>query len=104
MSGLKNSDKKSDVYSLGKIINYIFTKDSENTSHELKYISEKATHKLPEYRYKDAGEMYDALQNRIEINMNESYKLKIFEEIKKYEKIVLDTETTSLDVMKAKIV
>ena len=83
MSGLKNSDKKSDVYSLGKIINYIFTKDSENTSHELKYISEKATHKLPEYRYKDAGEMYDALQNRIEINMNESYKLKIFEEIKK---------------------
>ena len=38
MRGLRNSDKKSDVYSLGKIINYIFTKDAENTSHELKGI------------------------------------------------------------------
>lgn len=36
MKGLKNTDKKSDVYSLGKVINYIFTKDSEDTSHILK--------------------------------------------------------------------
>ena len=36
MRCLKNTDKKSDVYSLGKIINYIFTKDSDDTSHILK--------------------------------------------------------------------
>lgn len=83
MKGLKNSDKKIDVYSLGKVINYIFTKDSEDTSHILKKISETATHKTPKFRYKDAGEMYDAIKNRIEIYMNKNYKLKIFEEIKK---------------------
>lgn len=82
MKGLKNTDKKSDVYSLGKVINYIFTKDSEDTSHILKKISETATHKIPELRYKDAGEMYDAIKNIIEINMNKNYNLKIFEEIK----------------------
>ncbi len=82
MRGLKNTDKKSDVYSLGKIINYIFTKDSDDTSHILKNISKIATHKIPELRYKDAGEMYDAIKNIIEINMNKNYKLKIFEEIK----------------------
>jgi len=82
MKGLKNCDKKSDVYSLGKVINYIFTKDSDDTSHILKNISETATHKTPKYRYKDAGEMYDAIKNRIEIDMNKNYRLKIFEEIK----------------------
>ena len=82
MRGLKNTDKKSDVYSLGKIINYIFTKDSDDTSHILKNISEIATRKTPELRYKDAVEMYDAIKNIIEINMNKNYKLKIFEEIK----------------------
>ena len=82
MRGLKNTDKKSDVYSLGKIINYIFTKDSDDTSHILKNISEIATCKTPELRYKDAVEMYDAIKNIIEINMNKNYKLKIFEEIK----------------------
>lgn len=83
MKGLKNTDKKSDVYSLGKVINYIFTKDPEDTSHILKNISETATHKTPEFRYKDAGEMYDAVKNRIVIYMNKNYKLKILEEIKK---------------------
>lgn len=82
MKGLKNSDKKSDVYSLGKVINYIFTKDSDDISHILKNISETATYKSPKYRYKDAGEMYDAIKNRIEININKNYRLKIFEEIK----------------------
>lgn len=83
MKGLKNGDKKSDVYSLGKVINYIFTKDSDDTSHILKNISETATHKIPKYRYKDAGEMYDTIKNRMLIYMNKNYKLKIFEEIKK---------------------
>ena len=81
MRGLKNTDKKSDVYSLGKIINYIFTRDSDDTSHILKNISEIAIQKSPELRYKDAGEMYDAIKNRFEIYMNKNYELKIFEEI-----------------------
>lgn len=81
MKGLKNCDKKSDVYSLGKVINYIFTKDSDDTSHILKNISEIAIQKSPELRYKDAGEMYDAIKNRFEIYMNKNYELKIFEEI-----------------------
>ena len=51
MRGLKNTDKKSDVYSLEKIINYIFTKDSEDTSHTLKNISEIAIYKTPEFSY-----------------------------------------------------
>lgn len=82
MRGLKNTDKKSDVYSLEEIINYIFTKDSDDTSHILKKILEIAIHKTPELRYKDVGEMYDTIENIIEINMNKNYKFKIFEEIK----------------------
>ena len=83
MRGLRNSDKKSDVYSLGKIINYIFTKDAENTSHELKGISEKAINNIPNHRYIDAGEMYEAIQIKIQYYNNESYKCEIFKEIKK---------------------
>ena len=83
MRGLRNSDKKSDVYSLGKIINYIFTKDAENTSHELKGISEKAINNIPNHRYIDAGEMYEAIQIKIQYYNNESYKCQIFKEIKK---------------------
>ena len=44
------------------------------------------------------------LNLNVKIIWNDEFLKKIFEEIKKYEKIVLDTETTSLDVMKAKIV
>ena len=44
------------------------------------------------------------LNLNVKIIWNDEFLKKIFEEIKKYEKIVLDTETTSLDVMQAKIV
>ncbi|RKW21475.1 hypothetical protein D8B46_07450 [Candidatus Gracilibacteria bacterium] len=44
------------------------------------------------------------LNLNVKIIGNDEFLKKIFEEIKKYEKIVLDTETTSLDVMQAKIV
>ena len=37
--GLKFADAQSDIYSLGRIINYIMTKDSDNFKHKLSLIS-----------------------------------------------------------------
>lgn len=48
---LKDADKRSDVYSLGRIINFVMTKNPNDFSHSLRSISEKATNLNPEYRY-----------------------------------------------------
>lgn len=54
---LKEGDKRSDVYSLGRIINYIFTGNPRNTNHTFGYVTEKATNDEASYRYQDAIEL-----------------------------------------------
>ena len=54
---LKDGDKQSDVYSLGRIINFIMTGDPMDSHHIFRSVSEKATHKDSGRRYADAGQL-----------------------------------------------
>lgn len=54
---LKEADKRSDVYSLGRIINFILTKDPRDSNHILKSVAEKALNTEKAYRFSDAGQM-----------------------------------------------
>lgn len=54
---LKDGDKRSDVYSLGRVINFIMTGDPRNSHHIYRSIAEKATNSDAAYRYADAGQL-----------------------------------------------
>lgn len=54
---LKDGDKRSDVYSLGRIINYIMTGDPNISNHIFRNVSEKAANLDSVYRYADAGQL-----------------------------------------------
>jgi len=54
---LKDADKRSDVYSLGRVINFIMTGDARNSNHIFKSVAEKATTSDAAYRYGDASQL-----------------------------------------------
>ena len=81
LSLLKDADKRSDVYSLGRIVNFVMTKNSNIFSHSLRSVSEKATNLEPDYRYQDATEMLNALNAWLSIRSNETFKKTIWEKI-----------------------
>lgn len=54
LSQLKEGDKKSDVFSLGRVINFVMTNNPNDSHHEFRNISEKATNENPSLRYSDA--------------------------------------------------
>ncbi len=62
---LKEGDKRSDVYSLGRIINFILTGDPSNYHHFLRTVVEKATSQNPSFRYSDAGELLKFVEKSI---------------------------------------
>lgn len=78
---LKVADKRSDVYSLGRIINFVMTKNPNVFSHTLRSISEKATNFEPDYRYQDATEMLNAFNSWLIFKSNDAFKKKIWEKI-----------------------
>ncbi|HFI0423394.1 TPA: serine/threonine-protein kinase, partial [Streptococcus suis] len=62
---LKDADKRSDVYSLGRIINFIMTETPTDYNHYLRSVCEKATSLSPEFRYQNASDMLEALNQWI---------------------------------------
>ena len=54
---LKNADKRSDVYSLGRLINFIMTGDARNSHHIYRSVAEKASYPDASYRYGDASQL-----------------------------------------------
>lgn len=54
---LKDGDKRSDVYSLGRVINFIMTGDPRDSHHIYRSVAEKATNSDAAYRYADAGQL-----------------------------------------------
>jgi len=54
---LKDADKRSDVYSLGRVINFIMTGDAQNSNHTYRSVAEKATNSDAAYRYGDASQL-----------------------------------------------
>lgn len=79
---LKDGDKQSDVFSLGKIINYIFNSDTFEDNHILKSIVLKATSLDRNIRYKDASEMYNDFLEFIKIKKSKDYIEEIENKIK----------------------
>lgn len=55
---LKDGDKRSDVYSLGRVINFIMTGSPIDSHHIFRSVAEKATNSDAAYRYADAGQLY----------------------------------------------
>lgn len=62
---LKEGDKRSDVFSLGRLINFILTKDETNTHHFLRVVVEKATNQNAAFRYANAEELLKFVEKSI---------------------------------------
>lgn len=73
---LKDGDKRSDVFSLGRIINFVMTNDPTNSHHFLRTVTEKATNQNPAYRYADASELLKFVEKSIKYHENkENHKI-----------------------------
>lgn len=68
---LREGDKKSDVYSLGRIINFIMTGDPMHVNHIFKSVTEKACASAKVVRYNDAQELLKAINKSIEFHKKE---------------------------------
>ena len=62
---LRDADKRSDVYSLGRIINFIMNRDPRDSSHTYRSVAEKATNTDAAYRYADAGQLSSFLEKSV---------------------------------------
>lgn len=78
---LSQSSFQSDVYSLGRIINRIFTEEADNNGHLLGVITSKACARTPGYRYSNAGELRDEVKAVIEKRKKIGYQEKIISKI-----------------------
>lgn len=74
MYALKDGDKRSDVYSLGKTINFIFTGNPDNERHDFGQVVNKATSYSSEDCYDSAIEMLQALEKVYEIILKSNLK------------------------------
>lgn len=78
---LKDADKRSDVYSLGRVINFIMTKDPIDAHHIYRNVTEKATCSDAAYRYGDAIQLSaffeKAVSFQAQANRKETMKKKM---------------------------
>ncbi|HEM3717646.1 TPA: serine/threonine protein kinase, partial [Streptococcus suis] len=81
MTGLKNATKMSDVYSLGKVVNFCLTGNPTNENHILRTFVQKATAYQSELRFRDAGEMLEQLSYHLRIFHQKDSKQKIIRKI-----------------------
>lgn len=63
---LKDADKRSDVYSLGRVINFIMTGDARNSHHIYRSVAEKATNSDAAYRYGDATQLSSFFEKAVQ--------------------------------------
>jgi len=64
---LKNASYEADVYSMGRLMNFILTGSPKNSNHECGYLSEKATAQTAENRYSNANHFYQAYKDFVEL-------------------------------------
>lgn len=79
---LKDADKRSDVYSLGRVINFIMTGDPRNSHHIHRNVTEKATSSDAAYRYGDAAQLSNFFEKSVEYHSKEENKQRIEQKIK----------------------
>ncbi|WIK67049.1 protein kinase domain-containing protein [Globicatella sanguinis] len=63
VNSLKDASYPADVFSLGKIINYIMTGSPNDNKHEFEYLTDKATAQNTENRYQNASLFYDSFKD-----------------------------------------
>jgi serine/threonine protein kinase len=78
---LKEGDKRSDVYSLGRVINFIMTQNPTNPYHMFRSITEKATNSDSAYRFADAGQLSIYFEKSVAIHQKQESKAIIDERI-----------------------
>ena len=80
---LKSSGKYSDVFSLGRIINFIMTGNPLDYHHKFKNIAEKSTTQEINNRYSDADCLLEAFNKTVSYHQNRNNKSRIEEKIKR---------------------
>lgn len=78
---LSEGSKQSDVFSLGKLINFIMKKNPNDYNHIFKSISEKATNDLPNGRFQNASELLTALNRAISYSENKNSEKEVIGKI-----------------------
>ena len=78
---LKGADKRSDVYSLGRIINFVMTGNPDDYHHEFRSVAEKATSHDSVYRYADAGQLSYYFEKAVKYNQDSQLKEKVLDSI-----------------------
>lgn len=71
---LKEGDQRSDVFSLGKIINFIFTTNPWDSRHVMRRVTEKATAENREDRYGSALSMLEDIKKIVRISKDQKRK------------------------------
>ena len=78
---LKDGDKRSDVYSLGRVINFIMTGDPRSSHHIYRSVAEKATNSDAAYRYADAGQLSIFFEKAVSYKQQAENQTRIEEKI-----------------------
>lgn len=68
---LKDGDKRSDVYSLGRIMNFIMTGNPTDSHHMFRSVTEKATNSDASYRYADAEQLSVYFEKSVKFHQQE---------------------------------
>lgn len=63
---LHEGDKRSDVFSLGRVINFVMTNNPLSPHHDFRGLADKATNDNPMYRYADAEELFQEFEKMVE--------------------------------------
>lgn len=80
---LRDADKRSDVYSLGRVINFIMTDDPTNSHHIFRSVAEKASNSDAAYRYANAGQLLNYFEKAVKYNSQAENKQRIEDKIKR---------------------
>lgn len=80
---LRDGDKRSDVYSLGRIINFIMTGNPMDSHHIFRSVAEKATNSDAAYRYADASQLSSYFEKSIKSHQDARNEENVFDKIQK---------------------
>ena len=89
---LKDANKRSDVFSLGRVVNFIMNGDPRVSNHIFKSVAEKATSSDSSYRYADAGQMLVFFEKSVLYKQNTDNKERVENKISNN---ILDDEVES---------
>ena len=78
---LRDGDKRSDVYSLGRIINYIMTGHPTNIHHIFRSVAEKAANADSAYRYADASQLSTHFEKSVKYHQNAQNEQTVLQKI-----------------------